>query len=365
MVSNTNGNDGYRLTLSALTRRRRQRSGGLLFVTLLALLGCSSSKAGNSADVTGGSGVGGAPVQLPTSTAGAGGSAAPSGSSAGASGIAGTNPPTTAGSAIDAGSGAGGQAGSAGAGGIGATAGASGPATGGHGASDAGASGSGAAGSSSSSFNPCPTTGAACKVLPFGDSITYGVGSEASGGGGYRVDLFSRAVMAAKKLTFVGTQMNGPMTVAGMPFPQHHAGYSGYTVAQITAASLFNAEVATAPHIVLLHIGTNDMLRSDGPTAPQRLATLVDDLVTALPNALIVVAKIIPLKSGMTQVNTYNTAIEPLIEQRVQAGKHVVLVDQNTAFPAGGLGSDGVHPNAMGYQYMGGVWYAAIGSSLP
>jgi lysophospholipase L1-like esterase len=201
-------------------------------------------------------------------------------------------------------------------------------------------------------------------VLPFGDSITFGVGSDAQGGGGYRVDLFSRAVMAAKKLTFVGTQMNGPTTVAGMPFPQHHAGYSGYTIAQITATNLFNPEVATAPHIVLLHIGTNDMLRSDGSTAPQRLATLLDDLITALPGSLIVVAKIIPLNSGMTQVTAYNSAIMPLVQQRIDAGKHVVLVDQNTGFASTDLGSDGVHPNVTGYQKMAGVWYAAISALL-
>ncbi|MEO6095917.1 MAG: carboxypeptidase-like regulatory domain-containing protein, partial [Fibrobacteria bacterium] len=41
-------------------------------------------------------------------------------------------------------------------------------------------------------YNPCPTNGSPCKILPFGDSITEGVKS--SDGGGYRSQLFKLIV---------------------------------------------------------------------------------------------------------------------------------------------------------------------------
>jgi lysophospholipase L1-like esterase len=292
--------------------------------------------------VAGATGAGGA-------TGGGGGGSGGATGGAGSSGSGGSGGSSAGGGGAGRGGGGGSAAGRGGAGGAG-----------GGGAGGAGGSGGGSGGAGA--YNPCPTNGDPCKVLPFGDSITDGIGSP-SPGGGYRVDLFSRAVMAGKKLTFVGQSMNGPTTVAGMPFPRRHAGFSGYTIAQITAANIFDPAINMAPHIVLLHIGTNDMYMSPAG-APDRLAALVDKLTTMAPNALIVVSKIIPLSSGMSQVNTYNNAITPLIQQRITAGKHVIFVDQNTGFPTSELG-DGVHPNGAGYVRMAGVWYAAIDDFLP
>jgi hypothetical protein len=51
------------------------------------------------------------------------------------------------------------------------------------------------------------------------------------------------------------------------------------------------------------------------------------------------------------------------VQSRASQGKHVLLVDMYTAFPADGL-SDFVHPNKTGYDWMAGVWYKAIGPLL-
>jgi lysophospholipase L1-like esterase len=319
--------------------------------TGVAGTGVAGSGAGGRGGITGNAGTGGGAAGVGGGSdggiAGAGDGGSTDGGAAGAGGRGGA-----AGGAAGAGGRGGAAGGAAGAAGGGA----------GRGGAAGGVAGSGGAGGAVA-FNPCPTNGDACKVLPFGDSITDGVGSP-SPGGGYRVDLFSRAVMANKKLTFVGQQLNGPTTVAGMPFPRRHAGFSGYTIAQITAANIFDPAIGMAPNIVLLHIGTNDMNMSDPGGAPARLATLLDKLTAMAPNALIVVAKIIPLTSNMARVNTFNTAIAPLVQQRRDAGKHIVLVDQNTGFPTSELG-DGIHPDAAGYVRMAGVWYTAISNLLP
>lgn len=236
---------------------------------------------------------------------------------------------------------------------------ASGGAGGSDGSTTAGTSAgaSGTAGTSpASDFRPCPDT-SDCKILPLGDSITDGIGSP----GGYRVPLFQLALMNQKHLTFVGGSKNGPMMVDGQPFPQNHEGHSGWTIAQIDEL-VPEPALSVGPAIILLHIGTNDMYMSP-EGAPDRLAALIDQIVASQPDALLVVAKIIPLSSGGSGVTTFNDAIAPLVQERIDAGKHIILIDQFTDFPTSELG-DGVHPNQAGYERMADKWYAAIASYL-
>ena len=75
-------------------------------------------------------------------------------------------------------------------------------------------------------------------------------------------------------------------------------------------------------------------------------------------------AKIIP-HPFKAETDKYNAAIPALVNARAAAGKHITLVDLNTGFPSGALGSDNVHPNAMGYAWMGDKWYDATGSLFP
>lgn len=188
-----------------------------------------------------------------------------------------------------------------------------------------------------------------------GDSITDGVG--VTGGGGYRIELFRLAVEDGFAITFVGTLTNGPTTVAGMPFPRNHEGVSGETIAQIHNRVRMQA-LRETPHIILLHAGTNDMW--SGPSgAPDRLGSLIDDLSTRAPDALIVVSNIIPWPQMASSVNQYNSQITSVINQRINEGKNIIFVDQNSGFPSGEL-SDGIHPNAQGYARMAAKWYDAI-----
>jgi lysophospholipase L1-like esterase len=212
-------------------------------------------------------------------------------------------------------------------------------------------------------FHPCPTDGNACKILPFGDSITFGTSTPASIPGGYRVELFTKAVMAGQKVTFVGDprQANGPMTAAGMPFPRDNAGYPGFTIAQVTADNTFNPAFTTTPDIVLLHIGTNDIFGGNPQGMADRLSTLVDKVAMRAPNALVVVAKIIRLASG--NVDPYNALIPGVVQAKVSQGKHIIVADLNGPMPM--LSTDGIHPNQAGYNTMGDTWYAAISSYLP
>jgi lysophospholipase L1-like esterase len=189
--------------------------------------------------------------------------------------------------------------------------------------------------------------------------------------GGYRVELFRQAVADGHAITFVGRQQNGPNDVDGQAFPRNHEGYSGATISsggnQI-ANRLDAALAANPPDIVLLHIGTNDMIQA-AAAAPGNLENLLDQITEGAPDALIVVAQIIPLGIG-NAVPAYNAAIPAIVQERVDAGQHLILVDQfnpiasRPNFIAEFVG-DSVHPNAAGYAIMAETWYEAIQSFLP
>lgn len=221
--------------------------------------------------------------------------------------------------------------------------------------------GAGAPGSAGTSglYNPCPTTGDPCRILPLGDSITFGINYE----GSYRPQLFHDALMAGQNITFTGTLQNGPTTVDNMPFPRRYEATSGYTIAMMASQVTTNKTLSMPSDIVLIHLGTNDMYMSDPGGAPARLSTLLDQIITGLPNALICVAKIIPLQMSAAAVTTYNNAIPGVVAQKVAQGKHVIVVDLNTGFPANEM--DTVHPLQSGYGWMADKWYATIGSLFP
>jgi lysophospholipase L1-like esterase len=275
------------------------------------------------------------------------------GASSGGSASGGT-PLTTAG--VSAASGSGGHAA-----GASSRAGSSsgGAAGGGGGAALAGAGGL----AGNSAYQPCPTDGSACRILPLGDSITWGIQYE----GAYRVQLFSKALADQHEITFTGSLSNGPSSVSDQPFPRSNEGHSGWRIDQI-AGLIPSPALETLPHIILLLIGTNDIYAPSGQsTMPERLGALLDELSAAAPSSLIVVAKIPPLASASwnATIDTYNDALPGLVQSRVAAGKHVLLADMNTGFTPAMLSDDSVHPNKAGYDFIGDTWYRAISTLLP
>jgi len=232
------------------------------------------------------------------------------------------------------------------------------------------ASGAGGAGG----YSPCPGGGAPCIIMPLGDSITDGYPYEA---GGYRVELFHRAVQASRPITFVGRSSNGPATVDGMAFPRGHEGHVGYDIdtdpRNPGITPLVDAVMAMFhPHIVLLQIGTNDVdVSYDLANAPARLGVLIDKVINDAPNALLLVAQVTPSTDAATnaRIMTYNAAIPAVVRQRAAAGKHVAVVDVYSAVVAhadfaSALMWDDLHPDTDGYTLLGDTWYGAIESVL-
>jgi lysophospholipase L1-like esterase len=225
-------------------------------------------------------------------------------------------------------------------------------------------------------YNPCPTNGDACRIMPLGDSITDGVGS--STGASYRLELFRLSLMNNKKLTFVGSHESGPDMVDNTPFPKKQEGHSGWTIDDGGGRSGLYPKIqgwltSTPPDIVTLMIGTNDVdISLDLANAGTRLGLLLDRIAMYAPNALIVVAQMVPTKDdGENQrVITYNSAIPNLVKTRADAGKHIVMVDMYSAFTSNPnyktqYMNDNLHPKDAGYVAMANVWWTAVGGFLP
>jgi lysophospholipase L1-like esterase len=193
------------------------------------------------------------------------------------------------------------------------------------------------------------------RVMPLGDSITEGTQVP----GGSRIGLWQRAASAGYRVDFVGSQFNGPASLGD----HDHEGHPGWRIDQIDA-NIVGWLRNTNPHTVLLHIGTNDVLQnSNVGGAPGRLSTLIDHITATAPSTEVFVATIIPLaNSGQeSAVRTFNAAIPGIVQGKVNAGKHVHLVDMHAALTAADL-IDGIHPTAAGYDKMAATWYSALRS---
>ena len=228
----------------------------------------------------------------------------------------------------------------------------------------------------SAAYNPCPPKGTPCVILPVGDSITQGAPNPPAGG--YRAPLFHLALAKGQTITFVGSGADGPAMVDGVAFPRAHEGHSGFNIdntqGRMGVSQYFPERITTyKPNIVLLMIGTNDV--DTGVTdAAVRLGVFMDTILNADPKLLLVVAKIVPQQTMMPdtlnmKIQDYNAAITGLVNTRVDAGKHVAMVDMYGAFVANPNFSmaylaDRLHPTAAGFGVMADVWYAAIGPFL-
>jgi len=194
------------------------------------------------------------------------------------------------------------------------------------------------------------------KIMPLGDSITYGVGS--STGGGYRLPLWDALKERGFSIDFVGSVQTGPRG-----FNRQNEGLPGWKINQI-AAKVVNWLITYRPNIILLHIGTNDFVKNDHPAqASARLNQLLNLITTTLPGATVIVAQILPLLRSAqlnAEVIAYNAAIPRIVQADRALGKHVQYVDMYHAVPPSGMLPDQIHPNDVGYFLMANVWLRAL-----
>jgi lysophospholipase L1-like esterase len=244
------------------------------------------------------------------------------------------------------------------------------------------------------------------RVWPLGDSITNGTLEPNKGvGGGYRGFLDADLQAAGISHQFVGSMSTNPLPTLQARGQQRHEGHPGFRVADI-AAGINGPVVARGyhggwwlrhvdPDLVLIHLGTNDMVRplarqlgiktaytSPALTAKERgpfiarltgsLLALVEQVHSQRPRAIVVLATVTPLGHDVCDVLSplYADAVRHLVLRERAAGMRIVLADIWSAFTARTNGKctlvpdlmadDGVHPTSRGYAVMAHVFELAI-----
>ena len=197
------------------------------------------------------------------------------------------------------------------------------------------------------------------RIMPLGDSITEGANGDAT----YRYFLWHNLLNAGYSVDFVGS-MHGVKGRAAEPlypdFDQDHEGHSGWTTRKIGRYANLFAQQAD-PDVVLLHAGTNDLLRGVAPSRVKRnLQRIVEQLRLANPEVVVYIAQIIPIQGMEPQVTELNAAISTLAGEMNTGASPVIAVDQNTGFNVSTDLRDGIHPTEAGYIKMADKWFSAI-----
>jgi lysophospholipase L1-like esterase len=193
------------------------------------------------------------------------------------------------------------------------------------------------------------------RIMPLGDSITWGVGSTSNDS--YRSALFWRLSRAGVQADLVGSQHTGTSR------DPDHEGHKGWTIAQL--AEHVDDWLATyEPDVILLHIGTNDMVRGNR-NAARDLDGLLDRIAADRPGAQVFVAKIVGLgdysdaAAQRWRTTGYNEAVARIVATK---GPDFHLVDQSDVRGIDMWNRE--HPNDYGYQKMAWNWYVALESVL-
>jgi lysophospholipase L1-like esterase len=189
------------------------------------------------------------------------------------------------------------------------------------------------------------------RVMPLGDSITFGVGSETVDG--YRSDLYQRLTAAGLDVDFVGSlrQGTGP--------DGDHEGHKGWTIQRL-AVYLDRWLTTYQPDVILLHIGTNDMVRNI-PGAAGKLDRMLHRIATVRPDTEVFVAQIVGLgdypgvAAQQARTAAYNRAVARIVAEQ---GDRFHLVDQSGVHGVDMFNKE--HPNDAGYGEISWNWYRAM-----
>ena len=242
-----------------------------------------------------------------------------------------------------------------------------------------------------------PNTSKEVKILSVGDSITDGYWEQ----GSYRKYMYKLLSDDGYSIDMVGTKGMDTQTTDGFTYDGDYCGYSGYAIQDISGTEtrsgiyevLTNGNVMEtySPDIVLLQIGTNDVLSAYNEGIEDRLENLVDYILTYLQDDddMLFVTSIpdidveevytwfwaygdVYYNSSVEEftklvgdyIDSYNAKIKELVQKEQAQGKHIQYADINSVVDASTDLYDGVHPNEIGYQKMGEYWYTMVDTYL-
>lgn len=185
---------------------------------------------------------------------------------------------------------------------------------------------------------------------------------------GYRAFLSEKLLAEGYQFAYVGSVS----VVEGMT----HEGHSGWTINDLDYC-IQNADWLqdANPDIILLHIGTNDIIWAREPDmVATDLSVLLKHIYEILPKkTYVIVAQIISAKSKSRQgyvplpaeanelIADYNAKIPGVVDQFNKEGMNVSYVDMGSVINSDAdLDYLGLHPNATASERMAVVWFDKI-----
>ena len=242
------------------------------------------------------------------------------------------------------------------------------------------------------------------KIMALGDSITDGYWT----GGGYRKYLYHELEeMGYSNIDMVGPKGSNSESFQyqgqTVTYDGNYAGYSGYAIQYITGTETRQGILETIssdygngnmietydPDVVLLQIGTNDVLSNYNDGITDRLENLVDTIladmdgendmlyVSTIPNINIAERYDWLWAYGMYYPNdpaaftakiqgcidSYNASIQTLVAKKQAEGAKISFADIHSVIDETTDMYDGVHPNETGYEKMGNYWANLLNST--
>ena len=222
------------------------------------------------------------------------------------------------------------------------------------------------------------------RIVAIGDSITQSNLLHQS----YRYKLWKKLVGKGVDFDLIGTQntnanqdANGtlPADTTQVPWPDYknksfdpdHEAYWGKkagwvaTKLQTTLPQLQAQE--EVPDIALVHLGTNELLDSNGGATEDKIAAAIDGLENVIgelrqvnPQVTILLAKIIPYSTDGGEVSQLNQLIDAVDESMSQSDSPVIIVDQYSGFSSTADTFDGIHPNDDGEEKIAAKFFDEI-----
>lgn len=234
------------------------------------------------------------------------------------------------------------------------------------------------------------------KIMPIGDSITHGYQSS----GGYR-KYFYHFLSDEYNIDMVGPNSDYPDTFTWLneevTYDTNHCGYSGYAIQYMDETETRQGILETLqndnmlqtydPDIIMLQIGTNDILSAYNEGITDRLENLINYIDENTSEDTVIFVSTIPHIDAVkvydwcwaygdekysntpedfnviinNYVDKYNNSIPILVDKLQDEGKKVEFADVYSIFEGNGLTTDkyledGVHPNEKGYTNIGAKW---------
>jgi acyl-CoA thioesterase-1 len=191
------------------------------------------------------------------------------------------------------------------------------------------------------------------RVMPLGASSTVGKGSPDTAG--YRGPLQSLLARDGVTVDMVGSQRDGPASVPD----RDHEGYGGLTLEDMRPQVAEWVRRAD-PDVVLLHAGTNDLLKGSSPQESARHLEGVLSEIVAVTDAHVIVAGVwAPLGDDLRDRAEFNRLSGVVVAGFQERGHSVRYADTSDLLDAEEL-ADGLHPNAVGYRMIAAMWERQI-----